>query len=157
MDSSIYRMRHCDVLAACVLALLCLGVVMVQSASSVVDPPRDVVHVKGQPDTDQPYDYTIEGDVKQTAEGYEVSERGGRLYKLATEDVLSVEQRGDTLWQWSKLATKNVTYAGFAALTFFAVGRINYQRLFRTDVPLWRNPAIWSLLIAGFMCALVLV
>jgi cell division protein FtsW len=34
MESSIYRMRQRDVLTVCVLALLCLGVVMVQSAST---------------------------------------------------------------------------------------------------------------------------
>src|SRR3954470_14888804 len=33
MDVSIYRLRHRDILTVCVLALLCLGVVMVQSAS----------------------------------------------------------------------------------------------------------------------------
>ncbi len=36
MESSIYRMRTGDVLTICVIALLCLGVVMVQSASSTV-------------------------------------------------------------------------------------------------------------------------
>src|SRR5687767_9575372 len=34
MECSIYRMRQRDVLTVCVLALLCLGVVMVQSAST---------------------------------------------------------------------------------------------------------------------------
>lgn len=36
MEASIYRLRHQDVLTLCVLALLCLGVIMVQSASSSV-------------------------------------------------------------------------------------------------------------------------
>jgi cell division protein FtsW len=36
MDVSIYRLRHRDILTVCVLALLCLGVVMVQSASMTV-------------------------------------------------------------------------------------------------------------------------
>ncbi len=36
MDSSIYRIRLRDILTFCVLALLCLGVIMVQSASSGV-------------------------------------------------------------------------------------------------------------------------
>lgn len=36
MDVSIYRLRHRDILTVCVLALLCLGVVMVQSASMSV-------------------------------------------------------------------------------------------------------------------------
>jgi cell division protein FtsW len=33
MDPSIYRLRHRDILTLCVLALLCLGVIMVQSAA----------------------------------------------------------------------------------------------------------------------------
>lgn len=33
MDVSIYRLRHRDILTVCVLALLCLGIVMVQSAA----------------------------------------------------------------------------------------------------------------------------
>jgi cell division protein FtsW (lipid II flippase) len=33
MDASIYRMKYRDVLTLCVIALLCLGVIMVQSAS----------------------------------------------------------------------------------------------------------------------------
>jgi cell division protein FtsW len=37
MDASIYRMRPCDVLTVCVLALLALGVVMVQSASTTLN------------------------------------------------------------------------------------------------------------------------
>ena len=37
MDSSIYRMRPRDVLVVCVLALLSLGVVMVQSASTTLN------------------------------------------------------------------------------------------------------------------------
>lgn len=33
MDVSIYRLRHRDILTVCVLALLCLGIIMVQSAA----------------------------------------------------------------------------------------------------------------------------
>src|SRR6266542_6859752 len=36
MDDSIYRLRHRDILALCVLGLLALGVLMVQSASMTV-------------------------------------------------------------------------------------------------------------------------
>src|SRR5215213_1651867 len=119
METSIYRMRHCDILTLCVLGLLSLGVVMVQSASSVVDAPRDVVRIKGEPDTDQPFDYTLEGDAKQTPDGYEVIERSGRVHRFASDDVFGVEQRGDTVWQWSQRGAKHLTYAAFAVLTFF--------------------------------------
>src|SRR5689334_4406813 len=36
MDDSIYRLRHRDILAFCVLALVFLGVIMVQSAAMTV-------------------------------------------------------------------------------------------------------------------------
>ena len=36
MEVSIYRVRHRDLLTLCVLALLCLGIVMVQSASTAL-------------------------------------------------------------------------------------------------------------------------
>jgi len=34
MEASIYRLRHRDILALCVLSLLAIGAIMVQSASS---------------------------------------------------------------------------------------------------------------------------
>ena len=157
METSIYRMRHCDILTLCVLGLLSLGVVMVQSASSVVDAPRDVVHVKGQPDTDQPFDYTIEGSVKKTADGVVVSEPSGRIHRLGDEDVLRVERRADSIWQWSPRGTKHVTYAAFAVFTFWLVGRIDYAKLIPTAGRAWRSPAVWGLIVAIGMCALVLV
>src|SRR3954465_8868701 len=36
MEVSIYRVRHRDLLTICVLALLCLGALMVQSASTTI-------------------------------------------------------------------------------------------------------------------------
>ena len=157
LDASIYRIRHRDILALCVLALLCLGIVMVQSASTIIDTPRDVVHVKGQPETEQPFDYTIEGDVKQSEDGFEVAEANGRLHTLAADDVLSVERRSDSIWSWSQRGTKHLTYAAFAVLTFFVVGRINYERLAAFGRPFWRAPAVWALALATVACALVLV
>jgi hypothetical protein len=35
MDASIYRIKYRDVLTLCVISLLCLGVIMVQSTSSL--------------------------------------------------------------------------------------------------------------------------
>ena len=157
MDASIYRLRHRDVLALCVLSLLCLGVVMVQSASAVVDAPRDVVHVKGQPETDQPFDHAIEGHVRKTEDGYEVSAAGGRVHRLAEEDVLSVEHRSDSIWIWSQRGTKHLTFAAVAVLTFFLVGKLNYERLAGFGRPAWRAPAAWGLALAILACALVLV
>src|SRR5688572_3334602 len=117
MDASIYRMRHQDVLALCVLALLGLGVVMVQSASLVVDAPRDVVHVKGEPETDHPLDYTLEGTVRKADGGYEVTDAAGQVHQLDAAAVSQVENRSDAAWQWSPRGTKHLTYAAFAVLT----------------------------------------
>jgi cell division protein FtsW len=157
MDASIYRLRHRDILALCVLSLLCLGIVMVQSASAVIDAPRDVVQVKGQPDTEQPFDYSIEGEVRQTEDGYEVVAAGGRVHRLSEDDVLSVERRSDSMWTWSPRGTKHLTFAAVAVLTFFVVGKLNYERLAGTGRPFWRAPAVWAMAAAVFMCALVLV
>jgi cell division protein FtsW len=157
MDASIYRMRHRDILSLCVLALLCLGIVMVQSASTIIDAPRDVVHVKGQPDTDQPFDYTIEGTVKKSDAGYEVAEPSGRVHQFALDDVLSVEQASGATWSWSQRGTKHLSFAAVAVLTFFVVGRLNYEKLAGRGKPLWRVPAVWAIALAVFACALVLV
>src|SRR4051812_34179858 len=57
MEASIYRLRDRDILAVCVLALLVMGVVMVQSASATLS-GRGVIHlVDGR---------AIEGDLKAT-------------------------------------------------------------------------------------------
>jgi cell division protein FtsW len=157
MDASIYRMRHQDVLALCVLALLGLGVVMVQSASLVVDAPRDVVHVRGEPETDHPVDYTLEGTVRKTDAGFEVTDAAGVAHQLGAADVLRIENRSDAPWQWSQRGTKHLTYAGFAVLTFFLVGRINYERFNRAATPAWRAAPVLGLLLAAGLCSLVLV
>lgn len=157
MDASIYRMRHRDVLALCVLALLSLGVVMVQSASMVIEAPRDVVHVKGQPETQRPLDYTVEGEVLETVDGYEVAEMNGRVHQLGEEDVLSVERRSASVWSWSQRGRKHLIFAGIAVVTFFVVGMLNYEKLAARGWPFWRAPAAWALAIAIFACALVLV
>ena len=157
MDASIFRMRHRDILALCVMALLCLGIVMVQSASSVVEAPQDIVQVKGQPDTEQPADYTIAGIVSKTGDTYEVVERNGKVHEFSEDEIISVEKHSDTLWQWSPRGTKHLTYAAIAVLTFFLVGRLNYERLAPVGGKLWRAPAVWGLGVAIVLCALVLV
>src|SRR3982751_3259213 len=50
MNQSIYRLRPQDLLAVCVLGLLCLGILMVQSASMRVPDPEPAIanHVAQQ-------------------------------------------------------------------------------------------------------------
>lgn len=151
-------MGHRDILTLCVMALLALGVVMVQSASSIVDAPRDVLHLKGQPDTDQPFDYSLEGTVTKTPDGYEIVGQNGHVQRFDADDVIKVEQRTSSVWQWSQRGTRHLIYVGFAILTYFLVGRINYQGLASgKDRPIWRSPALWAFGVAILLCALVLV
>lgn len=157
MDASIYRLRHRDILSLCVLSLLCLGIVMVQSASAVIDAPRDIVRVKGQADTQQPSEYTIEGEVTKTEDGYAIATPGGQVRQLSQDEVLSVEYRSDSIWSWSPRGTKHLTFAAVAILTFFLVGWLNYEWLAGNGRSVWRAPALWALLIAILLCALVLV
>lgn len=101
METSIYRLRHQDILAICVLALLSLGVVMVQSAAMNVT--------------------------------------------------------GEVGWRWTERGTRHFFYALVAVGTFFAVGRIDYQRLWPRRDGTWWNPVLWLLGAAGVMCVLVLI
>ncbi|MGH7178515.1 MAG: FtsW/RodA/SpoVE family cell cycle protein [Tepidisphaeraceae bacterium] len=100
MDVSIYRLRHRDVLALCVLALLLLGIVMVQSA------------------------------------GMNVS--------------------GQVRWSWTERGTRHVMFALVAILTFFVVGRIDYEALGRPTRSIWRAPVMWMLAAATFASLIVL-
>ena len=100
MQASISRLRHQDILALCVLGLLALGVIMVQSASMSVT--------------------------------------------------------GDVVWQWSLLGGKHVRFAIVAAITFFAVSRLNYTRL-SAPASFFRSPIVWATVIALAACAAVLV
>lgn len=101
MDVSIYRLRSCDILIFCVMALLCLGVVMVQSAA---------MNVTGQ-----------------------------------------------VGWHWTERGSRHIFYALFAITAFFLVGRLDYTRLVRRNLPAWRQPIMWILAAAVLMCVLVLV
>src|SRR5262245_22616481 len=101
MDVSIYRLRHRDILALCVLSLVLMGVVMVQSAAMNVT--------------------------------------------------------GKVGWTWTERGTRHAVFAGVALLTFFIVGRFDYEPLGRRARSWWRNAIVWMLAIAAFTCFVVLI
>lgn len=99
MQPSIYHLRLQDILTLCVLSLLFLGVIMVQSASMSVS--------------------------------------------------------ADGAWQWSDRATRHVIFAAIALIAFFAVGHIDYTKIFRGGF--LANPILWFLALAGLACFAVLI
>ena len=148
MEASIYRMRDRDVLAVCVLALLVLGVVMVQSASATLS-GWGVIHL-----TDG---RTIEGDLKATADGYLVADRLGDVTELSADNVRYIDRKSDRKLHWTPRGRKHLIYAAVALLTFFAVGQFSHTRLARPDAPLLKSPVLWLLALAILACVLVLV
>ncbi len=154
MEASIFRLRHRDILAICVLSLLALGVLMVQSASTSVGRWGDVVWVGGE---NQPHTVALEGDAKKVEDGYELTDRDGKTTHVAEKDVESVELRGQRKWQFTQRGTKHLTFAAFALLAFFAVGWLDYSRLEGNSTKPWRSVVVWLLVVAGLTCVAVLV
>src|SRR5688572_4176905 len=114
MEPSIYRMRNRHVLALCVMGLLALGAVMVQSASMNVRTKGDVLELTGG--------RQVEGDVKDVEGGYSVTDKQGVVRRFDAAKVARVERRSDRKWFLSKLATKHLWFVAFALLTFVTVG-----------------------------------
>jgi cell division protein FtsW len=149
MEPSIYRMRNRHVLALCVMGLLALGAVMVQSASMNVSTKGDVLELLGG--------RQVEGDVKDVEGGYSVTDKQGVARRFDAAKVVKVERRSDRKWFLSKLATKHLWFVAFALLTFVTVGCLDYTRLAPAGVPPWRVPALWIVVAAALLCAAVLV
>ena len=149
MEPSIYRMRHRHVLALCVLGLLCLGGVMVQSASMNVSTAADVLELSDG--------RKLEGEIKALDDGYAVTVKDGKPQKFPADEVKAVHRGGERKWFLSKLATRHLWYVAFALLTFVTVGFLDYRRLAPAGVRPWRVPALWLLVAAVALCAAVLV
>jgi cell division protein FtsW (lipid II flippase) len=148
MEASIYRLRDRDILAVCVLALLVLGVVMVQSASATLS-GRGVIHlVDGR---------SIEGDLKATGDGYLVADHFGDVTEVPIDSVRYIDRKAEGNLHFSARGQKHLIYAIVAVLTFFAVGQIPYDKLTRPDAPLLKSPVLWLIGLAFVACVLVLV
>lgn len=148
MESSIYRLRDCDLLALCVLSLLLLGVIMVQSASVALSGWGIVRLDDGS---------SLTGDIKSTGESIAVIDAQGTTTQVAGQRVWSIERTGRDKWEFSARGRKHVLFAAVALVTFFVVGHLDYRKIARLRVPLWKAPAIWAVALAALACVAVLV
>lgn len=142
MEPSIHRLRACDVLVFCVLALLGMGVLMVQSASINVGVRWSV---RGQDAGGRPVQRTFEANSAQAAT------RAATQQAITVSEVMPAEGK----WYWTSRAKKHVMFAAIAVITFFAVGHMDYRRLLGRGS--WRTPALWILAAGVLTCLLVLV
>lgn len=134
-------MRVGDILVVCVIALLGLGVVMVQSASMNVATHWTLKGTKNGADVTQ----TIEMGSRHGAEKWAKDQKW--------QNVTVAQAEGE--WFWTKSGTKHVMFAGFALVAFFLVGSIDYHKL-----TAWRgrwSPVVWLVLISIVLCGAVLV
>lgn len=146
MEDSIYRLRHADILTLCVMGLLALGVVMVQSASMNA---TGALEAKLQ-------DLKVERttSLKQTKDAAQLAEINKRFDARAAEITQAFNDR-PTHWYWTPSGIKQFGYAVAALFTFLLLGRFDYAKLAKGA--LWRNPIVWGVILAAASCAAVLV
>jgi cell division protein FtsW len=145
MEDSIYRLRHGDILTLCVLGLLALGVVMVQSASMNATGALEARLQDLRAQRHTALDKTTDPErIKQINQDY--------LAKSA--DAAKEFQDRPTHWYWTPSGVKQAGWALAAIVIFFLVGRFDYSRLARREI--WTNPLVWMLVFSGVSCAAVL-
>jgi cell division protein FtsW len=145
MDDSIYRLRLQDVLALCVLGLLSVGVLMVQSAAT---------NVAGR--------WVVRGTLpgERTPKTFTIDALGeGKALEWAAKQKLTdaTIEPAEPKWDWNERGTKHAGYALGAVLVFFVVSRFDYRRLLPEQPNVWTSPAVWAMLIAAVLCAATLV
>jgi cell division protein FtsW len=146
MEDSIYRLRHADILTLCVMGLLALGVVMVQSAS---------MNATGALEARlQDLKAERSAALKQVADATQAADINKRFDARAAEISKAFNDR-PTHWYWTPSGIKQFGYAAVALLTFLLLGRFDYAKLARGAV--WRNPTVWAVILAAAACAAVLV
>ena len=130
---SIYRLRMQDLLAVCVMALLALGVLMVQSASMRVAEE----HCRG---------------CNQLLKHNSPPQCPGCGLELTPANRVS----GPPTWKWSEYGMKHILYVGIALMTFFVVGHFDYRKLLSTKAN-GSNPVLWFLVLSTAACLAVLI
>jgi cell division protein FtsW len=146
MEDSIYRLRLADILTLCVMGLLALGVVMVQSAS---------MNATGALESKlQDLKAERTAALKQTKDAGRIAEINQQFDARAAEATKSFNDR-PTHWYWTPSGVKQLGYAFAAMLTFLLLGRFDYAKLAHGSVR--RNPVVWAVILAGISCAAVLV
>jgi cell division protein FtsW len=146
MEDSIYRLRHADILTLCVMGLLALGVVMVQSASMNATGALEV-HL-------QDLKAQRAAALAKTTDAAQVAAIKKDFEARAVEATAKFDER-PTHWYWTPTGLKQLGFAIAALMTFLAVGFFDYSKL--TRGPLWRNPVVWLVVLAAVTCAGVLV
>jgi cell division protein FtsW len=146
MEDSIYRLRHADVLTLCVMALLALGVVMVQSASMNATGALELrlQDLKAQ-----------RAAAVKVAAGPEDVKKVNADFDARAAEITKAFQERPSHWYWTPTGVKQFGFAVLAMLTFVAMGYFDYTKLARGA--LWRNPIVWMVVIAAGTCAAVLV
>src|SRR5689334_2291152 len=146
MEDSIYRLRHGDILTLCVMGLLALGVVMVQSASMNA---TGALEIKLQELKAQRLAATAKLTDKARVAAI------NKEFEAKATDITTRFQERPTHWYWTPTGIKQLGFAFAAMLTFLGVGYFDYSRLARGAV--WRNPVVWMVIVAAASCAAVLV
>lgn len=146
MEDSIYRLRHADVLTLCVIGLLALGVVMVQSASMNATGALDqqIQDLRAQRSAALAHN-SDKSKVAQIQKDYEAR----------VADATNKFDQRPTHWYWTPTGVKQLGFAIAALITFLLVGYFDYSKLARGAV--WRNPIVWLVVVAAVSCAAVLV
>src|SRR4051812_47911680 len=141
MEDSIYRLRHADILTLCVMGLLALGVVMVQSASMNATGALEVrlQELKAQ----------RTAALGKTADAAQVAAIKKDFEAWVAEVTAKFDER-PTHWYWTPTGLKQLGFAIAAMMTFMAVGFFDYSKL--TRGPLWRNPVVWLVVVAAGTC-----
>jgi cell division protein FtsW len=145
MEDSIYRLRHADILTLCVMGLLALGVVMVQSASMNA---TGALEVKLQDLKAQ-----RASALAKLSDRAKIAQANSDYEARAALVTREFNER-PTHWYWTPTGIKQLGFAIAAMMTFFAVGFFDYAKLARG--PLWRNPIVWMVIVAAVSCAAVL-
>lgn len=146
MEDSIYRLRHADILTLCVMGLLALGVVMVQSAS---------MNATGALESRlQDLKAERSAALKEAKDAGQTAELNKQFDARAAEITKAFNDR-PTHWYWTPSGIKQFGYAVTAMITFVLLGRFDYAKL--TRGAMWRNPVVWAVIVAGVSCAAVLV
>jgi cell division protein FtsW len=146
MEDSIYRLRHADVLTLCVLGLLALGVVMVQSAS---------MNATGALELRQQELKAQRTAALKAAPGPEEAKAINKDFDAKAAEISKAFQERPSHWYWTPTAMKQFGFALLAMMTFVGLGYFDYTRLARGA--LWRNPVVWLVVVAAASCAAVLV
>lgn len=144
MDSSIYRLKLGDILAVCVLGLLFLGILMVQSAAMNIG-MRWLV--KGErTDTQE--------KVERVVEAMSAASADKKARELGIEPA-GIEPAAAAVWQWNERGRKHLMFVAVAIVVFFLAGQIDYDRFRRGRN--WYKPIIVLTALAVLTCIGVLV